>query len=181
MVTRRLLFGTVATMQQLTIRPEGPNDIAAIHAVNANSFPSPAEAQLVDQLRAAGRLTVSLVAEEDGQIIGHVGFSPVTAQGASGGVGLAPVAVAESHRRKGVAAELIQRGLAACRNLGFTWCVVLGEPAYYQRFGFHPAPAYGLSDEYGGGEAFQALELQPGGIPRNAGLVRYAPEFSVFA
>ena len=162
------------------IRPEQPGDAAAIHAVHAGCFPTTAEADLVDRLRMAGRLSVSLVAEIDGQIVGHVGFSPVSAEGARDGVGLAPVAVTESQRRRGIAEQLIRQGLAACRDAGFRWCVVLGEPAYYQRFGFRPAPSFGLSDEYGGGDAFQALELAPNGIPLGAGLVRYAPEFAVF-
>lgn len=166
---------------QFTIRSESPEDTAAIHAVNASSFPTSAEADLVDRLRTAGRLVVSLVAEVDGQIVGHVGFSPVSADGAAGGAGLAPVAVVDAQRRRGIAAGLIRAGLVACGDAGFTWCVVLGEPSYYQRFGFRPAPAYGLSEPYGGGDAFQVLELQPNALPVNAGLVRYAPEFEVFA
>ena len=61
---------------------------------------------------------------------------------------------------------------------GFGWVVVLGEPEYYSRFGFRPASAFGLSDEYGGGPAFQAVELVAGALPVGAGLVRYAPEFA---
>jgi putative acetyltransferase len=93
------------------------------------------------------------------------------------GAGLAPLAVIESHRRQGIAAELVRAGLEACREAGFGWCVVLGEPAYYGRFGFRAAPEFGLSDEYGGGESFQVIELIPNALPVNAGLVRYAPEF----
>jgi len=75
---------------------------------------------------------------------------------------------------------MINVGLAACREGGFTWCVVLGDPNYYRRFGFRPAPALGLQDEYGGGDAFQVLALQDGGVPVGCGLVRYSPEFDVF-
>ncbi len=57
--------------------------------------------------------------------------------------------------------------------------MVLGEPAYYSRFGFRPAPEFGLSDQYGGGSAFQVIELVPGALPVGAGLVRYAPQFAV--
>lgn len=164
----------------VTIRPEQAGDERKIHALNAACFPSAAEADLVDRLRSAGRLTLSYVAEVQGEIVGHVAFSPVTADGASGGVGLAPAAVVDSFRRQGIAARLIEAGLAACREAGFTWCVVLGEPSYYERFGFRPAPAFGLADEYGGGDAFQALALREGAIPVGCGLVRYAPEFAVF-
>ena len=146
-----------------------------MHAV---SFPTAGEARLVDALRAAGRLRVSLVAVEDGHVIGHVAFSSVTVAGAADAVGLAPVAVLPAWRRSGIAARLIREGLAACERTGAGFVVVLGEPHYYQRFGFMPASRWGLGDEYGGEDAFQALELRPGAIPRAAGLVRYAPEFA---
>ena len=160
------------------IRPEQPGDQAAIHAVHAASFPSDAEARLVGLLRTAGRLPVSLVAEVAGEVVGHVAFSPVTAPTGDTGAGLAPVAVARSHRRQGLAAALIHAGLEACRTSGFGWVVVLGEPEYYARFGFRPAVEFGLVDEYGGGSAFQALELTPGSLPLQAGLIRYTSEFA---
>jgi len=122
---------------------------------------------------------VSLVAEVDEVIIGHVGFSPVTAASTTAGAGLAPLAVVESHRRRGVAASLIRDGLAACREAGFGWVVVLGEPAYYARFGFRAASEFGLRDEYGGGAAFQAIELSRGALSVGAGLVRYAEAFAM--
>jgi putative acetyltransferase len=152
--------------------------VAAIHAVLAASFPTDLESRLVDLLRGAGRLRVSLVAEVDGALVGHIAFSPVTAATGALGVGLAPVAVAERHRRRGIAAALVRAGLEACRADGFGWEVVMGEPGYYSRFGFRPASEFGLSDEYGGGQAFQVIELVAGGLPVGAGLVRYAPEFA---
>jgi putative acetyltransferase len=162
----------------VSVCPERPGDVAAIHAVHAASFPTELEARLVGLLRAAGRLPVSLVAEVGGAVVGHIAFSPVTAASGAVGAGLAPVAVVAPHRRQGVAAELIRVGLGACRTAGFGWAVVMGEPAYYSRFGFRPAAEFGLADEYGGGPAFQAIELVPGALPRGAGLVRYAPEFA---
>src|SRR5436190_24334124 len=112
----------------MLVRSEQPGDIAAIHAVNAASFPTELEANLVDALRVAGHLTVSLVAEVDGTVVGHVAFSPVTAASGARGIGLGPVAVMESHRRQGVAARLISEGLLGCQSAGFAWAVVLGEP-----------------------------------------------------
>jgi putative acetyltransferase len=88
------------------------------------------------------------------------------------------VAVVASHRRRGIAAELMRAALDACPEAGFGWAVVLGDPAYYGRFGFRTAGEFGLSDEFRGGSAFQAIELLPGALPRNAGLVRYATEFA---
>lgn len=160
------------------VRPEFPSDVAAIYAVHVASFPGADEARLVDLLRDAGRLSASLVAEVDGTVIGHVAFSPVTVASGAIGAGLAPLAVVEPYRRRGVAAELVRAGIAACGAAGFGWAVVLGEPEYYGRFGFRAASEFGLSDEYGGGAAFQALELTPGALPAGAGLVRYAPEFA---
>jgi putative acetyltransferase len=163
------------------VRHELPGDTARIYAVHAESFPSALEAQLVDRLRAANRLQVSMVAEVDGLVIAHVAFSPVTTDRGVVGSGLAPIAVLKSYQHQGTGAVLVRAGLHACREAGLGWVVVLGEPAYYGRFGFRAAAEFGLSDEYDGGLAFQALELIPGALPKGAGLVRYAPEFSSLA
>jgi putative acetyltransferase len=162
----------------MVIRPEQPDDVTAIHTVHAASFPIAAEADLVDLLRAAGCLRLSLVAEIGAEVIGHIAFSPVTVKTGVPGAGLAPIAVAELHRRQGVASELVRAGLEACRAAGFGWVVVLGEPAYYSRFGFRAASEFGLFDEYGGGPAFQCVEVVSGALPVGAGLVRYAAEFA---
>jgi putative acetyltransferase len=162
----------------VVVRAEQSADAQAIRLVHEACFPTLAECRLVDLLRQANKLSVSLVAEVDCRIVGHVAFSPVHANARAIGIGLAPVAVIESHRRQGIAAQLIRSGLDASRQAGFGWAVVLGEPEYYQRFGFRPAAEYGLIDEYGGGPAFQVLELLPGSMPLGAGLVRYADEFA---
>lgn len=161
----------------LVVRPELPADADAIHAVVASAFPTDAEARLVEALREAGRLTVSLVAEDNGDVVGHVAFSPVTVDGVGGGVGLAPLAVVPERRGEGVGGRLVREGLAAARRAGAAFAVVLGEPGYYSRFGFEPAARHGLSDEYGGGDAFQVVTF--GGAP-GRGLVKYAPEFAAF-
>ena len=80
----------------------------------------------------------------------------------------------------GVGSALVRAALAACGSLQVGFVVVLGEPKFYSRFGFVPASNWKLTDEYGGGGAFQAVELAPGEIPADGGVVRYAPEFSVF-
>jgi putative acetyltransferase len=164
----------------MIIRLEQPGDAAKIFAVHAGSFPTEGEARLVDRLRAAQRLIVSLVAEVEGEIVGHIAFSTVTTASGAVGAGLAPIAVSAPHRRRGIAAELVRAGLQACLELGYGWAVVLGEPDYYSRFGFRPAGEFGLQDEYGGGSAFQAIEWIPGALPMNAGRVKYAPEFAAF-
>jgi putative acetyltransferase len=163
---------------EIAIRPEKPCDAPAISAVHRASFPTDLEARLVDALRDAGRLSISLVAVSDAAVVGHIAFSPVTVASGSAGVGLGPIAVIESNRRQGVGARLVERGLDECRKAGHGWAVVLGDPAYYARFGFQTASAFGFSDEFHGGDAFQALEIIPGTMPSEAGLVRYAAEFS---
>jgi putative acetyltransferase len=161
------------------IEVERAADHAGIRAVHSASFPTPAEARLVDALRASGRLTISLVAHADNAVVGHVAFSPVSIGDIrEAGLGLGPVAVLSPWRRRGVAAALIERGLWTCSQLGVGFVVVLGEPHYYRRFGFRRASTRGLKDEYGGGDAFQALELRPGAIPPGGGRVSYAPEFA---
>lgn len=166
---------------QAIIRDERAGDEAAIREVLTAAFPSEQVARLVDDLRRGGRLALSLVAAVEERIVGHVGFSPVTIEGAPGGLGLAPVAVAPDFQGRGTGAALIRAGLAACGQRGAGFVVVLGEPAFYRRFGFKPAGRWKLTDAYGGGEAFQAIELRPGAIPTREALVRYAPEFSLFA
>lgn len=166
-----------------TYRLEEPGDAAGIFAVHAASFPTEAEARLVDALRGAGRLALSVVAVEGEpgaeRIVGHAGFSPVTVDGAArGGIGLAPVAVLPDRRRRGIAERLVNEGLERCARAGWRFAVVLGSPRYYGRFGFEAARGWGLVDDFEGGDAFQALELVPGSIPRGGGGVAYAPEFS---
>lgn len=147
--------------------------------MHEESFPTEIEAQIVDALRAAGRLSLSCVAIADYSVIAHVAFSPVTVDLIDGGLGLGPVAVLPGYRTQGVAEKLINFCLEACHHAGCGFVVVLGDPEYYRRFGFKPASDWGLVDEYGGGAAFQAIELQDGGIPATGGTVKYAPEFSV--
>lgn len=164
----------------MLIRTEAPADIAAIHAVHAAAFPTPLEAQLLDALRAAGRLTVSVVAEVEGRVVGHVAFSPVTIDGVGGGLGLAPLAVVPERQREGIGGALIRAGLEAATAAEAAFVVVLGHPPYYPRFGFRQGSTLGLGNEYGADDAFMVVELRPGGVPTGGGLVRYAPEFAAF-
>jgi len=136
----------------MIIRPERLADTAAIRQVVATAFQdSPhsngREADIVDALRAGGALTVSLVAEEADSVVGHIAFSPVAIDAESSGwFGLGPVAVLPHRRRRGIAEALIKQGLAQIKELGARGCVVLGEPAFYGRFGFESDPDLRFGD-----------------------------------
>lgn len=143
------------------------------------AFPTDAEARLVDALRAGGLMVVSLVAERAGEVLGHVLMSPVTLEPSGPpGAGLAPIAVHPSRQRCGIGSALVREGLAACAATGIAFVVVLGDPAYYGRFGFRRASARGLANEYGADAAFGVVELKPGALTGGPALVRYHPEFS---
>ena len=169
------------------IRDEAPGDAAAIAAVLAAAFGQPpggqpAEAELIAALRAAGALSLSLVAEaSDGVPVGHVAFSPVTVdgRGADRLLGLAPLGVLPAWQGRGVGRALVKVGLARARAAGAELVFVLGEPAYYRRFGFRPAAERGIAWEHAApAEAFMALALGPGVAPR--GVLRYHPAFDRF-
>ena len=162
----------------MLVRKEFSADIEAIYALHAASFPTAGEADLVNALRAARRLSISVVAIDGDQVIGHVGFSPITVDGVTSGLGLAPVAVRLDCRQRGIAAGLIRAGLDLCREAAIGLVVVLGDTRYYSRFGFEPGRRLALRDEYEGGDAFQAIELVRGTVPSDGGLVQYASEFA---
>ena len=168
--------------EQLDIRPELPADTEAIRAVNQAAFRGPSEAALVDRVRLHGRAAVSLAALNDGHLVGHVLLSAMTLERADPeagprGLGLGPLAVLPERQRAGIGSRLVRAGLDAARRAGYDYVVLLGDPAYYSRFGFRPARAFGLSGDYGDGEEFQALELTPGALAVG-GRVHYIPEFA---
>lgn len=134
------------------LRAERPADIPAIRALTRAAFAgapysSGTEAAIVDALRTAGALTLSLVAELDGEVVGHVAFSPVRIDGADlGWFGLGPVSVAPARQRQGIGRMLVEAGLVRIEAEGAAGCVVLGDPAYYRRFGFTADPALRYGD-----------------------------------
>lgn len=162
----------------MEVRDEQPSDLSAIGAVHESAFPTPAEARLVGLLRRSGNLTVSLVAVDKDEIVGHLALSPVTVSGQIAGLGLAPVAVKPQYQKQGIGKALVEAGLKAAKRRREKMVVLLGDPGYYQQFGFKAASAWSLRDEYAGGDAFQALELEPRGIPACGGLVRYCTDFA---
>lgn len=166
--------------KMIFIRQEEPGDAPGIRAVLERAFPGPAEADLVDLLRQAGKATISFVAFEHMTIVGHILFSPVTLVPEISrlpGLGLGPVAVLPEYQRQGIGTRLIRLGLAACKKYDYAYLVVLGHPGYYHRFGFQTARIFGLCNEYGVQDEFMALELHPSAFSHVHALVKYAPEF----
>lgn len=176
------------------VRLELPNDSPAVHEVNRQAFGRTNEADLVDVLRR-NQACISLVAEREGAIVGHILFSPVsihprgrrlvrllvtgTATTPFRPMGLAPLAVLPVYQRQGIGSELVRAGLEACRESECEAVVVLGHPDFYPRFGFVPASTFNLSCEYDVPDpVFMAMELCPGAFDGASGMVHYAPEFA---
>ena len=167
----------------MQIRLERPADVAAVHAINKAAFETSAEAVLVDSLRGQAAPIVSLVADHDGSVVGHILFSPVslTGHGELKIMGLAPMAVVPAQQRRGIGSALVREGLEHCRALGFGAVVVLGHPGFYPRFGFTPASLFGIKSEYDvPDEAFMALEVEAGVLEGQTGTIRYHPAFANF-
>ena len=170
----------------IEIRAETPSDHDAVFTLLCSAFGRENEAILVQKLRAAPDFDpdLSLVADYDGVIAGHILFSPIaieTKDGSSPALALAPLAVVPDLQRQGIGDQLVRHGLERCRNRGHGVVVVLGDPAYYTRFGFSPAGARHIKSPFPAPEeAFMVLELVPGALSGIAGMVRYpAPFYSV--
>lgn len=162
----------------ILIRNEQPEDIDSITQLTEAAFEqaehtSHTEQFIVTALRNAQQLSVSLVAVENGEIIGHVALSPVTvSSGARGWYGLGPISVRPDRQGQGIGAALMNAALDALRQLGAAGCVLLGDPGYYGRFGFEAHPGLelpGVPAEY-----FQALAFA-GEVP--TGTVTYHQAF----
>jgi putative acetyltransferase len=163
---------------QHAIAPEAPEHNAAIRTLLLAAFPTAVEADLVDRLRADGDAEISLVAVEGGAVVGHVLLSPMIAPMKA--LGLGPVAVAPDRQRQGIGSHLVREGIERARAAGWEAVFVLGEPAYYNRFGFDTDAAAGFASAYAG-PYFMALWLGGGPNPTRAGRVDYARAFQALA
>ena len=165
----------------MRVRIEGESDYLAVRAVNVAAFGTSVEADIVDALRTRAKPIISLVAETEHAVVGHIMFSPVSiANHAEVSVmGLGPMAVAPQHQRQGIGSALVRTGLKQCEQLGYDAVVVLGHPEYYPRFGFVPALKYAIGCEYDvPADVFMVLELRPGALQAVSGVVRYNKAFA---
>ncbi|ANH04105.1 GCN5 family acetyltransferase [Shinella sp. HZN7] len=160
------------------LRPERPDDVDAIRTLTETAFRTAPHADgtehlIIDRLRAAGALTLSVVMESDGVIVGHVAFSPVTvSDGSAGWYGLGPISVDPARQGEGIGGRLVKDGLERLKALGAAGCVLLGDPAYYGRFGFAADPKLtldGVPPDY-----FMRVAFSP---VYGGGTVSYHPGF----
>ncbi|MGZ9222272.1 MAG: GNAT family N-acetyltransferase [Anaerolineales bacterium] len=166
---------------EIKIRREETKDIEPVREILCRAFPSDAESKLVDVLRANNKAIISLVAFHQDQVLGHIMFSPVFTPPPSEakGIGLAPVAVHPDFQAQGLGSQLIHEGLRLCTELKYDYCVVLGNPDYYQRFGFEKASRFGIQNEYGVDNEFMLTRFSAKNAPE--GMLKYAREFSMFS
>ncbi|NPV74910.1 MAG: N-acetyltransferase [Anaerolineae bacterium] len=166
-----------------TIRPETEADIPAVRTVYQRAFETPAEASLVDALRARRAGILSLVAELDGAVTGHIFFSAVEIKWPHGvfeAAGLAPMAVLPEFQNQGIGSALVRRGLEELRRMRLPAVIVLGHPEFYPRFGFAPASRWGIRFPLEVPDAaFMTLELQPGALQGVSGVAHFQPEFDL--
>ncbi len=160
-------------MGTFMIRAETPADRAAVRAVVTSAFGRRDEADLVERLRADADVIISLAAEAEGEIIGHVMLSPMRAPFRA--LGLAPVSVVPARQGSGVGAALIAEAIRLARDAGYAAIFVLGDPGYYGRFGFDVAAARGFASVYAG-DHFAVLAFEP--LTAKNGAVDYAPAFA---
>ncbi|WP_369308990.1 GNAT family N-acetyltransferase [Providencia rettgeri] len=168
----------------MLIRVEIPVDAMGIDRLLRDTFPTEAEANLVQHLREDGLLTLGVVATNDsGEVIGYVGFTPVDLNGEDvQWVGLAPLAVNKAHQRQGIAAKLIYEGLDSLNEFGYGAVVVLGDEQYYSRFGFVPASKHGIRCQWPEQQAhFLICGLENGEIGEQHGDVLYSSHFDNLA
>lgn len=169
-------------MEGLVIRRETPSDWPDIREVNEQAFGRSDEADVIELIRMWGAVTLSLVAEYDGRIVGHVLFTPAVivrdGRDRQRIQCLAPMAVHPEKQKQGIGTQMAKDGIDILREEGHTAIVVLGHPSYYPRFGFTPASKFGLSwEQEAADEAFMALELLPGALDDCSGMVKLRPEF----
>lgn len=164
-------------MSQVSVRQENKDDIRAIDVVHVSAFEGDAEAGLIDDLRASSSFIpeLSLVAEFNGRIVGHILLTKVRLLSDDGGqdiLVLAPMAVVPSQSHRGIGSELVQKAVEAAKSMGYTAIVVAGRPDFYKRFGFEPASKWGLTSNLAiAGELITAIELEDGALSKGGNVI----------
>jgi putative acetyltransferase len=163
----------------MEIRKERPDDVAAVRDVNRRAFGQDQEANIVDALRTNDAALLSLVATVNGQVVGHIMYSPLTVAENVNGVALGPMAVLPEYQRQGLGTRLIEAGNRKIKDAGYPFIIVVGHADYYPRFGFRPANEYGIKSEWDvPDEVFMLLVLNEQKMQGVSGLAKYRLEFS---
>jgi putative acetyltransferase len=163
----------------IEIREEHPDDVAAVREVTRRAFGQDQESNIVDALRTNGAALLSLVATVNGQVVGHIMFSPLTVAENVNAVALGPMAVAPECQRQGIGTRLIEAGNRKIKDAGYPFIIVVGHAEYYPRFGFRRASEYGIKCEWNvPDEVFMLLVLDEAKMQGMSGLAKYRHEFS---
>jgi putative acetyltransferase len=163
----------------IEIREEGPDDVAAVRALNRRAFGQDLEGDIVDALRSNGASVLSLVATRNGQVVGHILYSPVSVGGDVTGAALGPMSVLPEHQRQGIGSQLVETGNRRLKEAGCPFILLVGHPDFYPRFGFTPASSRGIVCEWEvPDDVFLLLVLDEARMQGVSGLARYRPEFS---
>lgn len=162
----------------IEIREERPSDATCIRDVNSRAFEQDQEGKIVDALRSNGAALLSLVATLDGQVVGHVMYSPLSIGGVTGAA-LGPMAVLPEYQRQGIGSKLVMAGSQKLENAGCPFVIVVGHAGYYSRFGFKPASRRGITCEWEvPDDVFMLLILDEPTMRDVSGLAKYRHEFS---
>ena len=166
----------------IEIREERSDDVAAVREVNRRAFGQDQESNIVDALRTNGGALLSLVATVNGQVAGHIMYSPLTVAENVLGVALGPMAVVPEYQRQGIGTQLIEAGNRKIKDAGYPFIIVVGHAEYYPRFGFRPANEYGIRCEWDvPDEVFMLLVVNEAKMQGASGLAKYRHEFSTIS
>jgi putative acetyltransferase len=182
MVQERISEMTTRTPHQLEIREERLDDIAAVRDVNRRAFGQELEGKIFDALRSNRAALLSLVATLNGQVVGHIMYSPITVGDDAKGAAVGPMAVLPEFQRQGIGSKLIETGNRKLKDADCPFIIVLGHADYYPRFGFEPASERGIKCEWDvPNDAFMLLILDETKMEGVSGVAKYRPEFSTLS